>query len=192
MVSRQKQERDLGFGELYEPVAARREVEQIPASRSTRSFGAKQLLMVGGLLIVGVIVFGFMKFLSSAGKQIGSDNQRIVGQVDKTKDAEAKIAGHNVLTAAKTVFVSSGSYTSVDPVSLAATEPTYRYTTGPSTGADVVSVSSSATQLGIAVSAGKTCWYLSDSAAGTTFGSGTGACTGAVAIRVAKAPAWRG
>jgi hypothetical protein len=191
MVSRQKQAHDLGFGGSYEPVAARQEPEQIAVSRSGGGLGTKRLLIIGGLLIVGAVVFGFMKFLSSSGKEIGADNQQIIGQIDTGKDRDAQMGARNALIASKVIFVDDGSYSGVDPASLSQVEPALRYTTGPSTGATSVSVSAAANQIGIAVSAGKTCWYLVDSpGGGTKYGSGTGPCTGAVAIRVAKAPSW--
>jgi hypothetical protein len=191
MVSRQREGHDLGFGGSYEPVAARIEPEQVAVSRSVGSLGSKRLLILGGVLMLGALAFGFMKFLSSSGKEIGADNQQIIGQVDTGKDRDAQMGARNALIASKVIFVDDGSYSGVDPGSLAQVEPALHYTTGPSAGATSVSVSAMANQIGIAVSSGKTCWYLSDSPTkGTKYGSGTGPCTGAVAIRVATSPSW--
>jgi hypothetical protein len=191
MVRSQKEPQDLGFGGSFEPVAPPPPVELVAARPPTRNPGAKPGLIVVGALVAGVAVFGFMKLLSSAGNDIAKHNQQVVGQIDNAKDADAQLAAHTVFIAAKTLSMENASYADVNPASLAQTEPTYRYTTGPSTGSKVVSVASSATQLGLAVSTGKTCWYLSDSVTGgTAYASGTGPCTGALAIRLAKAPGW--
>lgn len=194
-MSHQKESQDLGFGGSYQPVASRGPVDQITVKRSTKAqtakpWMAKPWMVVTCVVIAGVLVFGFMKLLSSAGRDIAKHNQQVVGQVDIAKGADAQLTAHSALIAARTLFVEHASYADVNPASLSLTEPSFRYTSGASTGSKVVSVSSSATQVGLAVSAGKTCFYLSDTAAGTTYGSGTGACTGSAAISVAKATAW--
>ncbi|MEA2521959.1 MAG: hypothetical protein QOI81_1605 [Actinomycetota bacterium] len=188
----QKEHQDLGFGGQYEPVAPRVQADQnVGARRPDGVFSIKLWMIVVGVLVVGVGAFGFLKLLSSAGKQIASDNQDMLGQVDKAHDADAKTAAQTALIAAKTIFASDVSYKGVNPASMSQAQPGVRYTTGPSTSSTVVSVSSSATEVGIAVSAGKTCWYLLDSPdTGTTYGSGTGACTGSTAMRLATSPAW--
>jgi hypothetical protein len=192
MVRTQKEHQDLGFGGQYEPVAPRVQADQnVGARRPDGVFSIKLWMIVVGVLVVGVGAFGFLKLLSSAGKQIASDNQDMLGQVDKAHDADAKTAAQTALIAAKTIFASDVSYKGVNPASMSQAQPGVRYTTGPSTSSTVVSVSSSATEVGIAVSAGKTCWYLLDSPdTGTTYGSGTGACTGSTAMRLATSPAW--
>gem|GEM_PF-4603261 len=203
MVSGPKEGRDLGFGGAFEPVVPRAPVEQISPPRSTGTLIAKPWMIVAGALVAGVLVFGFMKLLSSAGNDIAKHNQQVFGQIDRAKNADAQLTAHTALIAAKTLFAENASYAEVNPASLSLAEPSYHYTSDASTGSKVVSLSASASQLGIAVSAGKTCFYLLDSASGgTTYGSGTGTgtgagtstdtdtCTGAIAIRVAKAPAW--
>lgn len=191
MVRSQKEPQDLGSAGSYQPVAPRGPVEQISAPRSTGARSAKPWMIVASVLVTGVLVFGFMKLLSSAGNNIAEHNRQVVGQIENAKDADAQLTAHTAFIAAKTLFVDNVSYAGVDPAGLSLTEPGFRYTSGASTGSKVVSVSASVTQVGLAVSSGKTCWYLSDSASGgTTYGSGTGTCTGSMAIRVAKAPAW--
>ena len=190
-VSRQKEGHDLGFGGPYRPVASVGPREQMPTRRRSAGFSVKPWMMVAGALVAGVAVFGLMKLLSSAGTQIAKHNKQVVGQIDNAKNADAQLAAHTAFITAKSLFMETDSYAGVNAASLLAGEPSFRYTTGPSTGPKMVSVSSSATQLGIAVSAGKTCFYLSDSVTGgTTYGSGTGACTGSAAIGAANAPAW--
>jgi hypothetical protein len=191
VVSDQKERQDLGFNSSFEPVAPRRPVEQLSVPRPTGVLGAKPWLIVVGLLVVAAAVFGLMKLLSSAGKDIAAHNSQVVGEIDHAKDSAAQVTAQTALQAAKTLFVTNASYADVSPASLSAAEPTYRYTSAPSTGQNVVSVSSSATEIGLAVSTGKMCWYLSDSeTGGTKYGSGKGACTGAAAIKIAKASAW--
>ena len=163
----------------------------MPTPRRSAGFSVKPWMMVAGALVAGVAVFGLMKLLSSAGTQIARHNKQVVGQIDNAKDADAQLTAHTAFITAKSSFMETDSYAGVNVASQSAAEPSFRYTTGASTGSKVVSISSSATQLGIAVSAGKTCFYLSDSVTGgTTYGSGTGACTGSVAIGAANAPAW--
>lgn len=190
-MSRQKELEDLGFSGGYQPVAQPSPVERIVAPRNPGVVTFKPWMIVVVAVVAGAAVFGLMKLVSSAGKDIAKHNDQVIGQIDVAKDADAKLTVHTAFIAAKTLFVENVTYTDVSPASLSLAEPTFRYTTGPSTGPKVVSVFNSATQLGIAVSAGKTCWYLADSVtSGTTFGSGSGACTGAVAISVAKAQSW--
>jgi hypothetical protein len=182
---------DLGFTGAFEPVAPHARPDAVPEGRRPGVFVIKPWLIVGAVLVLGAALFGFMKLLSGTGKELVANNSRVIGQVDHTKDSTAQVAAQNALTAARTLILQSGSYTGVSPASLAKTEPVYRYSNGPSTNENVVSVATSATQVGLAVSAGKTCWYLAYSeTGGATFGSGTGPCTGAVALETAKAPAW--
>ncbi|MEP7059934.1 MAG: hypothetical protein ABI828_04320 [Actinomycetota bacterium] len=190
--TQEEQQRDLGFGGQYEPVTSRVQTEPIVGVRRPGSgLTVKPWMIAAGVLVVGVAVFGFMKLLSSAGKQIASDNQDMLGQVDKAHDAEAQLAARNGIIAAKTIYASDISYAGVNPASLSRTEPGIQYTSGPSTSATLVSVSATAEEVGIAVSGGKTCWYALDAgASGTTYGSGKGPCTGSAAMHLAKSPAW--
>lgn len=193
MVSGKESDGDLGFGGAYRP-ADRVESSAPPVrtSGATRSSSSKKPVAIGvGILFAGLVVFGFMKMVSGAGQQVAQHNNDVLTQVDRTKDVDAQSTAHAALLAAKSIYASDASYAGADAAGLAQTEPSFQYTAGASTGSKVVSVSASAGEVGMAVSAGKTCWYLADSATGgTKYGSGTGPCTGAAALGIATAPSW--
>ena len=80
------------------------------------------------------------------------------------------------------LYAEQGSYASVTPAALKRFEPTFSYTASASTGPNIVSVSSSANGVGIAVlSESGTCFYERFATSGSGQGTGT-TCTGAAAL----------
>jgi type IV pilus assembly protein PilA len=122
-----------------------------------------------------------------------------LGARQRAQNRAAQSSLRNALTAAKTIYTDSQSYTSATPAAMEAVEPslTYVATGVPSTAQNTVSVNDSAatTFSAAAMSASGTCYWIKDAAsgatAGTTYGSTTTAanCTGTDAAGAAL-PAW--
>lgn len=187
----QQERTDLGFARSFEPAPPN---ERAPARERGRPGGIVRIklwMVAVGLVLAAGAIFGLMKLLSGASKQVAANTQGMISQIDQAHDVDAQTAAQTALEAAKAIYSTDVSYAGVNPASLAQAQPGVRYTAGVSTDPKVISVAATATQVGIAVSSGKTCWYLLDSdTAGTTYGSGHGPCTGAAAMTSALARAW--
>jgi len=139
-----------------------------------------------GLVVAAFLVWGFMHFMSSAGSQAASGE---VSEIAAAQDIQAQTTGAQAIQSVQGVAI-TGSFAQVTPQALKQYEPTYTYTTGPSTGPNSVSVASTASAVGIAVlSPSGHCLYAQVTASGVTYGTGT-TCTGVVALKAATAPAW--
>jgi type IV pilus assembly protein PilA len=108
-----------------------------------------------------------------------------LGARQKAQDRAAQSDLRNALTAAKTIYVDSQDYTSVNAASggLASVEPSLTYVSGTaSTDPKIISVNAtSASHLVLAAqSKSGTCFYIVDDtasgSAGTQFGKATGSC----------------
>jgi hypothetical protein len=85
---------------------------------------------------------------------------------DAVWDEEAKQNLRDAHDAAGTVRSSSGSYSAATPEGLREVEPRFRYTSGPSTGAEEISVYATDTRVTVAVrSESGVCWIIDDDAA---------------------------
>ena len=189
----QKERAALGFGGSFEAAPPS---ELAPTRERGRPDGVLRvkLWMIGvGMVLAAGAIFGLMQLLSSASEQVVANTQGMIGQVDQAHNVDAQTAAQTALEAAKSIYSTDVSYAGVNPVGLAQAQPGVRYTSGASTDSKVISLAATDTQVGIAVSSGKTCWYLLDSAtAGTTYGkSDSGACTGQAAMSGARSPSWQ-
>lgn len=164
--------------QAIEPVAAPPRSRRLPVS--------KPVLVLAAVAVVAAIGFELFQVTKSGGEALTNNVKTDLRQGDLAKDAAAKSTLSTTLTAAKEAFVESGSYANVGPSQLSATEPSLHYVPGsqPSTGTNVVSVSSTPTEFGAAVlSASGTCFYLHDTqTGGTKYGTGS-TCTGVAALR---------
>ena len=158
-------------------------------ARSTSIERSRLILGGAGLAVAAVLVWGFLHFMGSAGKEIGSDQQRVVDQIGNTQDVQAQLTGTQAIQAVQMLYGQDGSFEAVTAQSLKAFEPAFSYSAAASTDPNMVSVSSSASGVGLAVkSASGTCLYAHVSASGTTYGTGT-TCTGEAAADATEA-AW--
>ena len=161
------------------------------APRSPRSpaggFERTRYILGGiGLVVAVVLVWGFMHLMSSAGNQAANGE---AAEIAAAQDVQAESTGEQAIQSVQGVYADTSSFGQVTPQALKAYEPTYTYTTGPSTGPDSVSVASTANDVGIAVlSPSGHCLYAHIAASGVTYGNGT-TCTGVVALK-ASAPSW--
>jgi len=126
-------------------------------------------LMVVVLIIAILIAIAIPTFLGAKGR---------------AQDRAVESSLRNGLTAAKTSFTDTSSYTGATAAALQAIEPSLTFQAGASTGPKVVQVvSNTATDVILsAQSASTKCFYITDSATfGTGFAVETGACSAAVA-----------
>jgi type IV pilus assembly protein PilA len=113
-----------------------------------------------------------------------------LGSQNKAKDRSAQSSLRNTVTAAKTIFTDSTSYTTVTNVTLLAAEPSLTFQALPATvssGPKNVALGTPTATVfyAAALSDSGTCYYIKDDiAAGTTYSkSSTGAdCTGTKAL----------
>lgn len=162
-----------------------------PAKRGPQVNLSPRLVL--GLAVVAVaalVVFFGMKFFASSGKEVAEAEVSVIQQVDTSQDAVAQSNLHAAVAAAQTAFVEDGSYVGAGPAELAAIEPTFQYTDGPSTAPTVLSISATEGQWSAAAMAESgTCFWISVSeSTGTVYGSGT-PCTG-VAAAASAAATW--
>jgi hypothetical protein len=144
------------------------------------------VLGAAGLLVAGLLVWGFLHFLSDAGEQAAAGQ---VGAIDQAQDIRAQLTGNSAIRAVQGLYADTGSFAQVTPEGLKAFEPTFTYTEGVSTGPDTVSVRGSSQGVGLAISSDSgTCLYAHVTAGGVSYGSGA-TCTGEAAV-AASGPAW--
>jgi hypothetical protein len=101
-----------------------------PPGRSRQQIGIdpRLLMVVGGLLVVALAVFGFLTFVSKGG-HMGADAQvTAVQQIDHSQDAVAQSTLRNAMTAAKTLFIDNETYDGLGAADLAGVEPSLTYT----------------------------------------------------------------
>src|SRR4051812_20288909 len=122
-----------------------------------------------------------------------------LGARSRAQNRAAQSSLRNALVAAKTMYTDTSTYTAADDsaTGLSTVEPslTYVATGVASATPTTVSVSAAATVWAAAsASQSGTCFYIKDTAstptAGTTYGSGTGNCTGTQAVTSATLAAW--
>jgi hypothetical protein len=164
-----------------------------PRRRSSSSseragIGRTVWLVVAGI-VVAVAIAGFMTFVKGGGEQIAAGERTAVSQVGAADDVQAKMTVQQTASAVQQLYAEQGSFDAITPGVLYNFEPASSYTGGASTGPNVVSVSSSASGVGLAVrSASGTCFFEHFAMSGVTFGTGT-TCTGNAAMS-ASAPGW--
>src|SRR5262245_16864937 len=159
---------------------------RVPKPRSAEpsgrpGVGRVVVLVVGGIVAV-LVIAGAMAFFRSSGNEIASDERTAVSQIGAASDVDAKMTAQEAATAVQQLYAEQGSFAAVTPAALKRFEPTFSYTGSASTGPKVVSVSSSANGIGLAVlSDSGTCFYQRFTAAGSAQATGT-TCTGAAAL----------
>jgi hypothetical protein len=164
-----------------------------PAVRTRPSHARKgsfeQTRLILGLIalaVVGVLVWGFLHFMSKSGNEAAS---RETEAIDRAQNVQAQLTGTSAIQAVQVVYQEVGSFDQVTPEELKGAEPTFTYTEGESTEPNTVSVKSSSQAVGLAIrSSSGGCLYARVAAAGVTYGSGP-ACTGDAALEASK-PAW--
>jgi hypothetical protein len=161
-----------------------------PAKRGPQVNASPKLLIgLVMLAVAAVAVFFAMKTFSGAGKEAAQAEVSVIQQADVAQDITAKTNLSAALAAAQIAAVQSNSFVDAGPAQLAAVEPTFQYTDGPSTAPSVISVSATETQWSAAAMAESgTCFWIALGPSGTTYGSGT-PCTGAAAAG-ASAASW--
>jgi hypothetical protein len=154
-----------------------------------RSFDARLVWMVGGLVVAGALAFVFLRSADEVGKQVADRQTKAVSQVDRAYDAAAQGTMGRAVVVAMSLHAERGSFTT-DIATLSAYDPGLRFTPGPAVGPMTVSYAVDAAGFGAAVrSESGTCWWARIGADGaTTYGSGT-PCTGSAAM-AASAPSW--
>jgi type IV pilus assembly protein PilA len=164
-----------------------------PPGRNRQQIGIdpRLLMVVGGLLVVALAVFGFLTFVSKGGHEVAEAQVTAVQQIDHSQDAVAQSTLRNAMAAAKTLFTDNETYDGLGAADLAGVEPSLTYTDGPSPNAQTVSVAMQGSVAGLAaMSPSGTCFYIKDDAVGgVTFGSGT-VCTGQAALGAATGASW--
>ncbi len=152
------------------------------------SRGGPSAVRLAGIAAVALVLVGLavaiFQVTRTGGEQAVRHVRQDVQQVDVAGDQAAQATLAMTVTAARISSVETGSFSGVTPEALAAAEPSLSYTTGPSTGPDVVSVAARGDDLGLAVqSRSGSCFYLHASPTGQTQGVGA-ACTGQAALSV--------
>jgi len=143
--------------------------------------GRVALLVLVGVVAV-VVIAGAMAFFKNSGEEIASDQRTAVSQIGAASDVDAKLTAQQATAAAQQLYAEQGSFAAVTPASLKRFEPSFGYTGSASTGPKVISVSSTANGVGLAVlSDSGTCFYQRFTASGSDQGTGT-TCTGAAAL----------
>jgi hypothetical protein len=158
-----------------------------PSHARKGSFEQTRLILgIVGLAVVGVLVWGFLHYMSASGKEAAAREGESIGHA---QDVQAQLTGTSAIQAVQVVYASVGSFDQVTPEALKAAEPTFTYTDGESTEPNTVSVKSSSQAVGLAIrSSSGSCLYARVAAAGVTYGTGT-TCTGDAALQASK-PAW--
>jgi hypothetical protein len=157
--------------------------------RGVRSFDARLVWIVVGLVVAGALAFVFLRSADEAGKQIADSQTKAVSQIDRAYDAAAQGTMGRAVVVALSLYAERGSFTT-DLATLSAYDPGLRFTSGPSKGPMTISYAVDAAGFGAAVrSESGSCWWARIGANSvTTYGSGT-PCTGSAAM-AASAPSW--
>lgn len=142
----------------------------------------KRLVLVWAVAGVGLSV------LSACGLgQDAQSAQQAVGAIDPAADTQAKANLQAALIAARTAYMTDGSYAGVTPAALQQVEPSLTYVTGASNGPNVISVSNNGSGWSAAVlSTSGLCLYaVVTSSGGTLMGSGRTSCSAGSAAQYA-------
>jgi len=143
---------------------------------------------IGAVVLVGAVAFALFQVTKSGGEAVVKKVKQDVQQIDKAGDTEAQASLATALVTAQTTYMDGASFAGADANGLAAAEPSLRYASGPSTAANVVSVTATATDWGAAVlSRSGTCYYVHASGAGGTFYGSGKVCTGQAALAASGA-----
>jgi len=139
-----------------------------------------------GLVLAAVSIWGFLHF---EGDDASGDPSGAVAPSGALVDIQAKQAAASTVASVQSLYASEGSFETVTPRALRATDSAAHYAADASTSVDDVSVASTVEGVGIAVrSPSGMCFYAHVIPAGVTYGTGS-PCTGEAALD-ASAPAW--
>jgi hypothetical protein len=169
------------------PVRAKHVTTPRPRGASSGGIERTRYILGGiGLVVAALVIWGFMHFMASAGNEAANGEMSEIGAA---QDVQAQTTGQEAIQSVQGLAAESGSYAQITPESLKKFEPTFRYTAGPSTDPNTVSVASTAGDVGIAVfSTSGRCLYAHIAATGVAYGTGT-TCTGVLALK-ASSPSW--
>jgi len=158
-----------------------------PTHARKSSFEQTRLVLgVLALVVAGLLIWGFLHLMSSAGQQEAAQQD---AAIDRAQDVQAQLTGSSAIQSVHAVYASAGSFELVTPQALKEYEPTFTYTADASTEPNTVSVKSTSDGVGVAVySSSGTCLYAHIASAGVTYGTGP-TCTGEAALQASK-PAW--
>ena len=157
--------------------------------RPKSSIPFKPVGVVAFLVVAAAASFVFLNGADEAGKEIADARSETLTQVDRAYDAAAQGTVGRAVVVAQTLYAELGSFTT-DLPTLSAFDPGLRFTSGPSTGPEMVSYAVSGTEFAAAVrSESGACWWVRiDASSTTTYGSGA-TCTGSAAL-AASSPSW--
>jgi hypothetical protein len=158
-------------------------------ARPGRAGTGRVVWLVAGGIVAVVAIALVMSLMKRGGEQIASSERTAVAQIGAADDVQAKMTAQQTASAVQQLYAEQGSYGAITPGALRGVEPSSEYTGGASTGPNVVSVSSSASGVGLAVkSSSGTCFLERFATGGVTYATGT-TCTGDAAMS-ASARSW--
>lgn len=165
---------------------------RLRAPRPPRPKGSIPFTLVGivvCLVVAAAASFVFLRGADEAGQEIADAGSETLAQVDRAYDAAAQGTVGRAVVVAQTLYAEQGTFTA-DLPTLSAFDPGLGFTSGPSTGPEMVSYAVSAVEFAAAVrSESGACWWVRIDASSTmSYGSGA-TCTGRAAL-AASSPSW--
>jgi hypothetical protein len=157
--------------------------------RPKSSIPVKPVGVVVILVVAAAAAFVFLNGAGEAGEEIADVQSETLAQVDRAYDAAAQGTVGRAVVVAQTLYAEQGTFTA-DLPTLSAFDPGLRFTSGPSTGPEMVSYAVSGMEFAAAVrSESGACWWVRiDASSTTSYGSGA-TCTGRAAL-AASSPSW--
>jgi hypothetical protein len=178
----------FSFGKPARRQAAVKRAPRVRPARAASSRGGtgRVVLLVAVGIVAVVAIAGVMALMHNGGEQVAANERSAVSQIGAANDVDAKMTAEETASAVQQLYAEQGSFNGIGPAALKRFEPTFSYTSGASTGPNVVSVQPSADGVGLAVrSASGTCFFDLVKASGATTGQGSGdRCVASAALSV--------
>jgi hypothetical protein len=142
------------------------------------------------IAIAATLVGAALLVMKRGGEAAADAAENAVETVDRAKDLQAQVTLRSASRAALAIQAETGDLASVTPEALAAFEPAVTFTTGPSTGPTIVSVTAGTGSWGAASrsASGGCLWVRVDALGTVSYGEGSD-CTGTAALGASRA-AW--
>lgn len=180
-----------GFGSYQDPLPPRQTPSESPVpAPASRGFAISPTVVVVAIVVLTLAIgaFGFLKLADEGGKAAVEANDAAVGAIQGARSVEAETTLHAVANLAQGYAAENGSMEGITPDVLRSIEPSFTYTSGPSTGPRTVSVAVSGSAFAAAVKAGDACrWIKIDPTTGVVkYGHGS-PCTGTAAMGASAA-----